>query len=101
MGIGLGLILIALGAVLTWAVEADVSGLDIRVVGVIMMLLGLTLVLLDLFFWRSWTADRWGRATYVEDAPVPVERRRYAYWPRRRRATIVEDDVPGPPAPPP
>lgn len=100
MGIAVGLLLIAGGAVLTWAVETDVSGLDIQVVGVILMLVGLVLLLLDLLLWRSWTGAPWGRSAYVEGEPY-VERRRYTYWPRRRRATVVEDDVPGPPEPPP
>ena len=33
MGIGVSLILIAVGAILTWAVETSVSGLDINAVG--------------------------------------------------------------------
>ena len=37
MGIGVSLLLIAIGAILTWAVSADVSGVDINTVGVILM----------------------------------------------------------------
>jgi len=48
MGIGVGLILIAVGAVLTFAVHAVVSGLDIRTVGVILMAVGLVGVIIDL-----------------------------------------------------
>ncbi|MDP8910715.1 MAG: DUF6458 family protein, partial [Actinomycetota bacterium] len=89
MGIALGLILIAVGAVLAFAVEADVSGLDVQVVGVIVMVVGLGVMLLDLLVWRSWEAGTVvTRTTYVEGEPY-VPRRRYAYWPRRRR-TIVE-----------
>jgi hypothetical protein len=40
MGIGAGLFLIAVGAILTFAVEAEVSGIDISVVGVICMAIG-------------------------------------------------------------
>ncbi len=40
MRIGLSLILLAAGAILTWAVTATVSGVDIRVVGVILMIVG-------------------------------------------------------------
>ena len=36
MGIGVSLILIAAGAILTWAVNATVSGVDINTVGVIL-----------------------------------------------------------------
>ena len=40
MGIGVSLILIAVGAVLTWAVNASVSGVDINTIGVILMAAG-------------------------------------------------------------
>ena len=51
--IGLSLVLIAVGAVLTWAVEATLSGLDIQVVGVILMLAGLGGLVFTLLFWTS------------------------------------------------
>lgn len=41
MGIGVSIFLLALGAILTFAVEFDISGLDIRVVGIILMICGL------------------------------------------------------------
>lgn len=48
MGIGVGIFLIAVGAVLTFAVEATVSGIDINTVGVILMVVGALGLLLDL-----------------------------------------------------
>jgi len=54
MGIGVSLILIAVGAVLTWAVEASVSGVDINAVGVILLIVGAIGLLLSLMFWSSW-----------------------------------------------
>ena len=59
MGIGLSLILIAVGAILTWAVETSVSGLDVNAVGVILMIVGLVGLVLSLAFWSTW----WGRGT--------------------------------------
>ncbi|XVQ13064.1 DUF6458 family protein [Spirillospora sp. CA-255316] len=41
MTIGGGLALIIIGAILTYAVEFDISGVDIRVVGIILMVGGL------------------------------------------------------------
>jgi hypothetical protein len=71
MGVGVSLILIAAGAILTWAVNATVSGVDIHTVGVILMVVGIVGLLLSLVFWSSWGgfggATR--RRTYVEDAP--------------------------------
>jgi hypothetical protein len=96
MGIGVGLLLIAVGAILTWAVTADVRGVNIHVVGVILMIVGLVGLLLDLLWWHSWHGPGYARRrTYVEGAP-----RRYGYYPRRR-ATVVEEEPPPPPGPPP
>ena len=74
MGIGVSLILIAAGAILTWAVNATVSGLNIHTIGVILMVVGVVGLLLSLMFWSSWggfggPARR--RTTYVEDGPGP------------------------------
>ena len=51
MGVSVSLILIAVGAILTWAVTATVSGIDIEVVGVILMVVGIAGLLLSLVFW--------------------------------------------------
>ena len=51
--IGLSLALIAIGAVLTWAVDATVSGLDIKAVGAIVMVVGLVGLAFTLLFWSS------------------------------------------------
>ena len=53
MGVAVGLILIAFGAILTWAVDADVSGLNVTAVGVILLVIGIFVVLLDLLWWRT------------------------------------------------
>src|SRR4051794_27735328 len=54
MGIGVSLILIAAGAILTWAVNATVSGVDINTIGVILMVVGAIGLILSLMFWSSW-----------------------------------------------
>lgn len=54
MGIGVSLILIAVGAILVWAVEAQVSGVDITAVGWILLIVGAAGALLSLIFWTSW-----------------------------------------------
>lgn len=74
MGIGVSLILIAVGAILTWAVDATVSGLNIHTVGVILMVVGLVGIVLSLVFWSSWggttgPGNRRRTTTYVEDGP--------------------------------
>ena len=54
MGIGVSLLSIAVGAILTWAVTADVSGLDLKTVGVILMVVGVAGALISFVFWSSW-----------------------------------------------
>lgn len=51
--IGLSLFLIAVGAILAWAVEATVVGLDIIVVGVILMIVGAIGLALSLLVWST------------------------------------------------
>ncbi|HZO96432.1 MAG TPA: hypothetical protein VFB42_03580 [Gaiellaceae bacterium] len=72
----MSLILIAVGAILTWAVGASVSGVDIDAVGVILMVVGAVGLLLSLMFWSTWGG--WGvargggrRVTTYEEAPPP------------------------------
>lgn len=54
MGISVSLVLIAVGAVLTWAVSATASGIDLNVVGVILMVVGGIGLVLSMLFWSSW-----------------------------------------------
>lgn len=54
MGISLSILLIAIGAILTWAVSAQVSGLDVTTVGVILMIVGGIGLVVSLVFWSSW-----------------------------------------------
>ena len=70
MGIGVSLILIAVGAILTWAVSAEVNGVDVQTVGVILMVVGLVGGLVSLMFWSSWGGfGGTRRETVVHDGP--------------------------------
>ena len=51
--LGLSLFLIALGAILTFAVDYRTAGVDIGVVGVILMIVGALGALLAMLFWTS------------------------------------------------
>ena len=53
MRIGLSLVLIAAGAILTWGVTATVSGVNIHVVGVILMAVGALGLVLSLILISS------------------------------------------------
>ena len=53
MGIGVSVFLMAVGAVLTFALEASVEGIDLDTVGIILMIVGALGLLLSLLFWRD------------------------------------------------
>ena len=54
MGISLSILMIAVGAVLAWAVTAEVSGIDVQVAGVILLVVGVIGLFASLIFWSSW-----------------------------------------------
>jgi len=54
VGIGVSMILIAVGAVLVWAVNATVSGIELHTIGWILLAVGALGALLSLIFWSSW-----------------------------------------------
>src|SRR5580765_484018 len=101
MGIIISLILIAFGAILTWAVNTSGGTVDPQVVGVILMVVGLVVFLISVVLWRTWWgAGFWGRGPgYAGPADEAVVRRR-VYRPAVRRTTYVEEE-PSPPAGPP
>jgi hypothetical protein len=57
MGIGTSLFLIAVGAILYFAVNADISGLEISTIGIILMVIGVIGLVLSLFFLSSARRD--------------------------------------------
>jgi len=54
MGIGVSLLLIAVGAILIWAVDVTVSGIELTTVGWILLIVGAVGALLSMIFWSSW-----------------------------------------------
>jgi hypothetical protein len=66
MGIGTSLFLIATGAILYFAVNAQVSGIEISTVGVILMVIGGLGLLISLFMLSSARRER----TVVRDRDV-------------------------------
>jgi Domain of unknown function (DUF6458) len=74
VGIGTSLFLIAVGAILYFAVDADVSGLEISTVGIILMVIGIIGLLISLFFLSDW---RRRYRTPVEERPVVRDREYY------------------------
>ena len=88
MSIGVGIFLMVLGAILAFAVETDVPGINVNSLGYILLVIGLVVALYSLLFWSTLTP--WGRARatarrrmvgleepveIVEERPVVEERR--------------------------
>ena len=67
MGVGVSIFLIAVGAILTWAVTIETEGIDLNMVGVILMVVGIIGLLLSLIFWSSWGGFGGRRQTVVRD----------------------------------
>jgi hypothetical protein len=74
MGIGTSIFLIAVGAILKFAVHTSISGLSLQTVGVILMVVGVLGLILS-FFWLTVWRDR-RRDVVVDD---------------RRRDVVVDD----------
>ncbi len=58
MGIGVGIFLIVVGAILTFALDVTVAGINLDVVGWILMLAGLAGLVLFFYFWNRRRAPR-------------------------------------------
>ena len=93
MGIGVSIFLLAVGAILAFAVDVSTQGFDLNAVGVILMIVGVIGLFTSFLFW-----DRLGfggggyrrtyrRDTYVDDDDPVVVRRGGAVRERR----VVED----------
>jgi hypothetical protein len=107
MGIAVSLILVAVGAILTWAVNDTSDAVNLAAVGVILMVVGLIGLLLDLLLWSSWGPGLRRRAVPAgppaEYDARPTRRVEEPVRPRRRRV-VEEEEVVGsdvPPGPPP
>ena len=87
----MGVILIAVGAILVWGVTDEPSGVNIDAVGWILMIVGAIAALLSLIFWTTAMGPRgYRRREYVEGDP-------YYRRPRGRRRVVEEEDDVGPP----
>ena len=80
MGIGVSLILIAVGAVLAFAVHVTTSGFNVNTVGYILLVIGAVGGLISLAFWSSWGGVAGRRRTVIDEGPAP-------------RRTVVQDEV--------
>ena len=75
MGIGTGIFLIAVGAILRYGVSDSVSGIDLPVIGLILMIVGVIGLLISLLYMTMWSRGR-GTAP-PPDRPAPRDREYY------------------------
>ena len=78
MATGISLFFLAVGAILTFAIDTNVSGVDIDTIGVILMVIGLLGMLFSLVLWDNWTPRR-------RDDELVVD---------RHRDVVIDDEVP-------
>ena len=79
MGLGVEHLSCAVGAILAFAVEDNVSGVNIHTVGWILMIVGILGIVLSMIFWSSWAGPG-----YFSGRRRTTDRRR-----RPRRASRV------------
>ena len=95
MGIGVSIFLLALGAILAFAVDFEASGLDINTVGVILMVVGAIGLATSFLFWDrmgfgSSASRRTVTRDYVDDGVVVDAAPRASV---RERTVVREDEV--------
>jgi hypothetical protein len=78
MGIATGLLLVAVGAILDFAVDVQTKGFNLHTIGLILMIIGALGAVISIFFWSSWGGFHGG--------PMTVQGQ-----PRRRRT--VQDEI--------
>ena len=70
MTIGTSILLIAIGAILKWAVTATISGFDIQTAGTVLLIVGIVGLILSLIYTFAWSR----RDTVVYDDRYPTRR---------------------------
>jgi hypothetical protein len=94
MTLPVSLILIAVGAILTWGVEDNAENVNLAAIGWILMIVGLIGFLIALFLGPPWGPGVLRRTTYVEGDPG------YRRWYGGSRRRVVEEEEAGAPGPP-
>ena len=91
MGMGIGLILVAVGAILTWGVKDTSNAINLDAVGVILMIVGAIGFTLSMMFWSSFWGPGYFRRSYATTAGPGYRGRRV----RRAApaAEVVEEEI--------
>ena len=78
MGIGTSIFLIAVGAILAFAVNVQTTGIDLHMIGIILLVVGIIGALMSAVFWSSWGGFRRGPSTKTV---------------ARRRRRVIRDEI--------
>jgi Domain of unknown function (DUF6458) len=70
MGIGTSIFLIAIGAILRWGVADAIEGVNLTVIGLILMICGVIGLIVSLIYAGMFTRDRPTERTVVRDRDV-------------------------------
>jgi hypothetical protein len=75
MGVGTSILLIAVGAILDFAVKVNNQHFNVNTIGLILLIVGAVGLLISLAFWNSWAGPgfyrRSSRRVYREDRRPP------------------------------
>lgn len=74
MGIGTSLFLIALGAILRFAVHVTAHGFNIHTIGIILIIVGIIGLLISLLWMTVWSDRRRREVVAYDVAPPPTRR---------------------------
>jgi hypothetical protein len=79
VGIGTSIVLIAVGAILKYAVTASISGIRLDTVGTILLVIGILGLVISLLYTAVWSDRDRGvrRERVIEDDVPPAPRDRY------------------------
>jgi len=71
VGFGVSIVLVAAGAILAFAVNTELQGVNIHTVGWILLIVGLAGFVLSMIFWSTWAGPGYftRRRTYIDDGP--------------------------------
>jgi hypothetical protein len=96
MSIGVGIFLIAVGAILRFGISTvSTNGFNVHTIGVILMVIGALGVVLWLIVWAPWGTRAHSRRTvYREEVPPDAV-------PPTYRRTVYQEEVPPDEVPPP
>lgn len=101
MGIGTSIFLLAVGAILRYAITVTTTGINLHAVGDILMIVGIVGIVISLVFWSSWggfggygrpRGTLMDRRTVVERDPLIERHTVVERDPIIQRRTVIERD---------